>query len=104
MNTMDLLSLSKCFMLLPMRNGRRLSFWMTAVQVNDYLGAAALLDDLPKTSWLLGDRGYDGDWFRDGLQTEGIQPCIPDSKSLLTQSLTKTGAKGAAASRSCLAI
>ncbi len=45
-------------------NGRRLSFFMTAGQVSDYTGAAALLDDLPKAQWLLGDRGYDADWFR----------------------------------------
>ena len=44
-------------------NGRPLSFFMTAGQVSDYTGAAALLDDLPKAQWLLGDRGYDADWF-----------------------------------------
>ena len=38
-------------------NGRPLSFFMTAGQVSDYTGAAALLDDLPKAQWLLGDRG-----------------------------------------------
>jgi len=37
-------------------NGRPLSFFMTAGQVSDYTGAAALLDDLPKAQWLLGDR------------------------------------------------
>ena len=36
-------------------NGRPLSFFMTAGQVSDYTGAAALLDDLPKAQWLLGD-------------------------------------------------
>ncbi len=39
-------------------DGRPLSFFMTAGQVSDYTGAAALLDDLPKAQWLLGDRGY----------------------------------------------
>ncbi|WP_334655822.1 IS5 family transposase [Sphingomonas panaciterrae] len=62
-------------------NGRPLSFFMTAGQVSDYTGAAALLDDLPKTQWLLGDRGYDADWFRDALQAKGIQPCIPGRRS-----------------------
>ena len=38
-------------------NGRPLRFFMTAGQVSDYAGAAALLDD----------RGYDADWFRDAL-------------------------------------
>lgn len=57
-------------------NGRSLSFFMTAGQVSDYTGAAVVLDDLPKAQWLLGDRGYDADWFRDALQAKGIQPCI----------------------------
>ncbi len=39
-------------------NGRPLCFFMTAGQVSDYTGAAALLDDLPKAHvaaqwWLL---------------------------------------------------
>ncbi len=42
-------------------NRRLLSFFMTAGQVSDYAGSAALLDDLPKAQWLLGDRGYDAD-------------------------------------------
>ena len=62
-------------------NGRPLSFFMTAGQVSDYTGAAALLNDLPRAQWLLGDRGYDADWFRDALQAKGIQPCIPGRRS-----------------------
>ncbi|MFW2850735.1 IS5 family transposase [Sphingomonas sp. TX0543] len=62
-------------------NGRPLRFFMTAGQVSDYIGAAALLDELPKAQWLLGDRGYDADWFRDALQEKGIKPCIPGRKS-----------------------
>jgi transposase len=62
-------------------NGRPLSFFMTAGQVSDYTGAAALLDDMPKAQWLLGDRGYDADWFRDALQAKGIRPCIPGRRS-----------------------
>ncbi|MGN5374403.1 IS5 family transposase [Sphingomonas hankookensis] len=62
-------------------NGRPLSFFMTAGQVSDYTGAAALLGDLPRAQWLLGDRGYDADWFRDALQAKGIQPCIPGRRS-----------------------
>jgi transposase len=42
---------------------------------------AALLDDLPKAQWLLGDRANDADWFRDALQAKGIQPCIPGRRS-----------------------
>ncbi len=61
--------------------GRPLSFFMTAGQVSDYTGAAALLDDLPAAQWMLGDRGYDADWYRDALQAKGITPCIPGRKS-----------------------
>jgi transposase len=61
--------------------GRPLSFFMTAGQVSDYTGAAALLDDLPKAQWMLGDRGYDADWYRDAPQAKGITPCIPGRKS-----------------------
>ncbi|GAY20078.1 mobile element protein [Sphingobium fuliginis] len=62
-------------------NGRPISFFMTAGQVSDYTGAAALLDSLPKAQWMLADRGYDADWFRDALQEKGITPCIPGRKS-----------------------
>jgi len=53
-------------------NGRPISFFMTAGQVSDYKGATALLDSLPKAQWILADRGYDADWFRDTLQEKGI--------------------------------
>ena len=41
------------------------------------VGVRALLRSLPNVDWLLGDRGYDADWFREALQEKGIQPCIP---------------------------
>jgi len=48
--------------------GRPIRFFMTAGQVSDYTGAAALLGALPSAEWLLADRGYDADWFRDALK------------------------------------
>ena len=36
--------------------GRPIRFFMSAGQVSDYTGAAALLDGLPKADWFLGDR------------------------------------------------
>ncbi|MBS1024476.1 IS5 family transposase [Gluconobacter cerinus] len=63
------------------QNGRPLSFFMTAGQISDYTGAAALLDSLPMAQWMLADRGYDADWFRDALEEKGIKPCIPGRKS-----------------------
>ncbi|WP_294288266.1 IS5 family transposase [uncultured Sphingomonas sp.] len=62
-------------------NGRPLSFFMTAGQVSDYTGAAALLDDMPKAQWLLGDSGSDADWFRDALEAKGLQPCMLGRRS-----------------------
>ena len=62
-------------------HGRPLSFFVTAGQVSDYIGARALLSSLPSVDWLLGDRGYDADWFREALQDKGIRPCIPGRKS-----------------------
>ncbi|BCA63537.1 transposase [Sphingomonas sp. HMP9] len=56
---------------------------MTAGQVSDYTGAAALLNDLPKAQRLLGDRGYDTDWFRNALHAKGFEPCIAGRRSRL---------------------
>jgi transposase len=46
-------------------------------QMSDYKGAALMVDALPKAKALLGDRGYDADWFRAALTARGITPCIP---------------------------
>ena len=54
--------------------------FVTAGQVGDYIGVRALLSGLPNVDWLLGDRGYDADWFRDALQDKGIRACIPGRK------------------------
>ena len=53
--------------------GRPIYLFVTAGQVSDYIGARALLSGLPKVKWLLGDRGYDADWFREALQDKGIR-------------------------------
>ena len=85
-------------------DGRPLSFFMTAGQVSDYTGAAALLDDLPKAQWMLADRGYDADWYRDALQAKGITPCIPgQNPGLYPSNTTSAATEAAAASRSCSA-
>ena len=61
--------------------GRPIRFFLTAGQVSDYTGARALVSSLPASDWLLGDRGYDADWFRESLVNMGITPCIPGRKS-----------------------
>ncbi len=64
--------------------GRPVRFFITAGQVSDYTDAAALMNGLPEADWLLADRGYDADWFREGLVDKGIRPCIPGRKSRKT--------------------
>lgn len=46
-------------------------------QMSDYKGAALILDALPKAKAMLGDRGYDADWFRAVLAERKITACIP---------------------------
>ncbi len=57
--------------------GRPIGFFMSAGQVSDYTGAAALPGSLPKADWLLADRGYDADWLREALKDKGMKVCIP---------------------------
>jgi len=64
--------------------GRPLNLFVTAGPVSDYIGARALLSSLPKVDWLLGDRGYDADWFREALKDKGIRACIPARKQRKT--------------------
>ncbi|XDA98103.1 IS5 family transposase [Sulfitobacter sp. LCG007] len=60
--------------------GRPLNLFLTAGQVSDYIGARALLSSVPDVDWLLGDRGYHADWFREALKDKGIRACIPGRK------------------------
>ena len=60
--------------------GRPITFFMSAGQVSDYTGAAALLRELPEADWLLADRGYDADWFRDAFERQRDKALHPWSK------------------------
>lgn len=40
-----------------------------------------VLNDLPASSHLIADRGYDSIWFRKALLEKGIEPCIPSTRS-----------------------
>jgi len=62
-------------------NGRPIRFFITAGQVSNCAGAAALLSSFPDAEWLLADRGYDADWFREALLCRGRRPCITSRKS-----------------------
>ena len=46
-------------------------------QMSDYRGAALMIDAFPKAKVLLGDWGYEANWFRHALVERGITPCIP---------------------------
>ncbi len=61
-------------------HGRPLILLLTEGQMSDYKGAALMLNVLPRAKELLGDKGYDADWFRQALTERGITACIP-SKS-----------------------
>jgi transposase len=39
------------------------------------------LGQLPAAEWLIANRGYDADWFRDASKDKGIHPCITGRKS-----------------------
>lgn len=58
-------------------SGRPILLTLTEGQASDYKGAALLLDALPPAKAMLGDRGYDANWFRTALDQRGIAPCIP---------------------------
>ena len=57
--------------------GRPQVMLLSEGQMSDYKGAALMLNALPPAKELLGDRGYDANWFRDGLAERGITACIP---------------------------
>ena len=41
----------------------------------------ARVPSLLATDWMLADRGYDADWFREGLKERSIEPCIPSRRN-----------------------
>jgi transposase len=61
--------------------GRPIQLFLTAGNVSDYIGARALLPSLPSADWMLADRGYDADWFREGLKEKSIKLCIPSRRN-----------------------
>ena len=73
-------------------SGRPIRLFITAGQVSDYTGAAALMNSLPEADWLLANRGYDADWFRETLVGKGTTPCIPGRKSRKKPSSTTSAA------------
>ena len=64
--------------------GRPLILLLSEGQMSDYKGAALMLDALPPAKELLGDKGYDADWFRQALTERGITACIPSKSNRKT--------------------
>ena len=54
-------------------------------QMSDFKGAGLMLAALPKAKALLGDKGYDADWFRAALADRGITACIPSKANRRVQ-------------------
>ena len=57
---------------------RPINLFVSAVLVSEYIGARALISSLPDADFLLEDRGYDADRFREALQDKRIRACISE--------------------------
>jgi transposase len=65
--------------------GRPIVMMLTEGRKSDHKGAVLLFDALPNAKELLGDKGYDSDWFRAALAARGITPCIPPKSNRKVQ-------------------
>ena len=57
--------------------GRPIAFAVTAGQMHDLVGAAALLKRIATPQQLIADRAYDARKLRDWLAERGCEPVIP---------------------------
>ena len=84
--------------------GRPIRFFLSAGQVSDYTGALALLSSLPKADWLLADKGYNADWFKEACKTRASSPASPAGAPVTNPSSTTSDAtSGGTGSRTCSA-
>ncbi len=80
--------------------GRPIGFFMSAGQVSDYTGAAALLGGLLKAGWLPADRAMTLTGSEKLGKTRGQRPALPAGRLAGKPSNTTSGAtNGATASR-----
>lgn len=63
-------------------HARPLNLFVTAGQVSDHMGVRALLSSLPGVKWVLGDRCYDANWFREALAYGGRGAGIPGQRPM----------------------
>jgi transposase len=68
--------------------GRPLIMLLSEGQMSDYQGAALMIDVFPKAKVLLGDKGYDADWFRAALGEREIIPASRPRRTERCRSLT----------------
>ena len=78
--------------------GRPLNLFVTAGLVSDLHRRAGFVQHpIPNVDWLLGDRGYDVDWFREALKDKGIRARIPGRKQRKTANQVRQAADTSAA-------
>jgi transposase len=65
--------------------GRPLIVLLNEAQMSDYKGAALMIQAFPAAEVLLGDKGYDTDWFRNALAEKDITACIPSKANRKVQ-------------------
>ena len=58
---------------------------LTEGQMSDYTGAKLLYPHLPPAKYLIGDKGYDSDEFREALKAKKIKACIPPRRNRKVQ-------------------
>ena len=61
--------------------GRPVVLALTPGHAADISLAAHLIDAMPPSARLIGDKGYDANHFRDSLQDRGTEPVIPSRTS-----------------------
>src|SRR5580692_3129534 len=54
---------------------------LTKGGISEHSGARLVIEKLPASTILIGDRGYDSDHFRAGLNERGIKARIPPAKN-----------------------
>ena len=58
-------------------DGRPLIMLLSEGQKSGYKGARHMVCALPGARYMLGDRGYNADWFCTALRDKDIEPCLP---------------------------
>ena len=84
--------------------GRLLVLLLSEGQMSGYKGAALMFDAIPDAKSLLGDKGYDADWFRSALNARAYSLASRQNPTAKPKSRsTRRSTKGAIKSRTCLA-